>query len=178
MFTKKAYSSADINRKNKAGSTALMFAYYNGSVSVANILLDKGADEHVTNNTGWTPLMFKEQHARFADIIKDVGSRPTPAEYREITLKDSVKIGEAYENPLVFENGKAVIPKNYELFVRDARGKQLDIALNAVNTEQIQTKYFGIIKRESPDVATLSPKLYATESQIKALQAFQILVYP
>ena len=49
-------AGADLNSKNKEGSTALHTAAAFGKTEIANMLMDAGADLNVQNNEGSTPL--------------------------------------------------------------------------------------------------------------------------
>lgn len=48
----------DLNRKNKGGWTALMYASYIGYDTVVNLLLEAGVEVNTRNNKGLTPLML------------------------------------------------------------------------------------------------------------------------
>lgn len=48
----------DLNRKNKGGWTALMYASYIGYDTVVNLLLEAGVEVNTRNDKGLTPLML------------------------------------------------------------------------------------------------------------------------
>ena len=49
---------ANINLRNKKGTTALMIAAKNGHTETISMLLARGADINNKNNNGWTALMI------------------------------------------------------------------------------------------------------------------------
>ena len=60
----------DINRINRSGTTALMYAAYNGHIETVRLLLDSGADLNSANHQGRTPLMMATN--RSTEIMEDL----------------------------------------------------------------------------------------------------------
>ena len=76
-------AGADINARNKDGSTALMLATCNGEdgETVCDLLLKAGAGINEKNNDGWTPLMWAARYStpevcrKLIDAGADVNAR-------------------------------------------------------------------------------------------------------
>ena len=76
-------AGADINARNKDGSTALMLATCNGEdgETVCDLLLKAGAGINEKNNDGWTPLMWAARYStpevcrKLIDAGSDVNAR-------------------------------------------------------------------------------------------------------
>ncbi|XP_022341793.2 tyrosine-protein kinase HTK16-like [Crassostrea virginica] len=57
-----------VNAKNELGTTALHDAAKYGKVSIAKLLIDKGADVHAKDRAGFTPL-HRASSANYADVV-------------------------------------------------------------------------------------------------------------
>ncbi len=51
-------AGADIHAKDMSGSTALLFAIYQGDKETAELLIGRNADINARNKLGWTPLII------------------------------------------------------------------------------------------------------------------------
>ena len=50
------HRGANVNHQNKQGNTALHFAFtYDTSGQIAELLIERGADDTITNNAGGAP---------------------------------------------------------------------------------------------------------------------------
>lgn len=98
-------------------------------------------------------------------------SPPAVEVYREVTQEDGIRYYERLQSE-VFRNGRSSAV-GFECGVVGADGKRVGIELlsTTVDDGEIQTKDFGILKREAGNNFTV--KLFATESQIAKLREFQ-----
>lgn len=83
-------SDADLEAVNANGSTALMFAAFEGKAAVADVLLKAGADIDHANNKGHTALMTAAAHGYRNTVVLLLYAGTNP------TIKDSEGVG-AYE---------------------------------------------------------------------------------
>ena len=69
---------AIVNQKNIGGATALHIASRNGSVEIAKILIENGANVNVADNEGWTPIMRAalSKNPELIKIFLNVGADP------------------------------------------------------------------------------------------------------
>ena len=67
---------ADVEAKDKWGSTPLHFASGNNHIEIAKLLLDRGADVKAKDNGGQTPLHFASWHNRIkiAKLLIEAGA--------------------------------------------------------------------------------------------------------
>ena len=80
---------ADLNMKNREGSTALHIAAFFCRVEIVEALLNKGADVTVTNNYGSTPREsvlgpFENVKSIYDQISKDLGPLGLKLDYNHI----------------------------------------------------------------------------------------------
>lgn len=70
-------AGADVNRHDRNGSTALMDAASNGSMSMVRILLDAGADPNKSDCVGAAPYQFAEEngHHAIADLLRPLTTK-------------------------------------------------------------------------------------------------------
>ena len=99
-------------------------------------------------------------------------SPPAVEVYREVTPEDGIQFYERYQSE-AFRNGQSSGAVGYDCGVTGADGRKIPIELvtTTVYDGQIQTKDFGILKREPGFNFTV--KHFATESQIKKLRELQ-----
>ena len=69
---------ADINLRDEAGDTPLLFYLYNGRWDAALVALERGADIKVQNNSGTTPEIAL---ANGRHIVEDISQNPLPEAY-------------------------------------------------------------------------------------------------
>jgi len=69
-------AGADINAKNNAGWTALMFAAKRNNKEVVKVLVAAGADINDQNNNGWTALMFaaRNNNKEVVEVLVNAGA--------------------------------------------------------------------------------------------------------
>jgi hypothetical protein len=91
--------------------------------------------------------------------------------YRQVSQDDGIRYYERLQSE-VFRNGRSSAV-GFECGVVGADGKRIGIELlsTTVDDGEIQTKDFGVLKREAGDNFTV--KLFAMESQIKKLRELQ-----
>ncbi len=67
---------ADVNGKDKDGSTPIHYTASYGRANVATLLLDRGADVNGKNNRGWTPTHYAawNGHADVVALLLDRGA--------------------------------------------------------------------------------------------------------
>lgn len=63
-------AGADVNAKNNAGWTPLMYATQHAGSEVVKVLLDAGADVNAKNNDGWTPFLGAVQWSNDSEMVK------------------------------------------------------------------------------------------------------------
>jgi ankyrin repeat protein len=72
---------ADVNRENRHGNTALLFAAYEGSTEMVKLLLEAGANVNATNGEDASVLSY-------AYALKDAAKREAIIKMcREITVR-------------------------------------------------------------------------------------------
>jgi hypothetical protein len=73
----------DVNERDNEGSTALMYAAWQGQTEVAQLLIDAGADVNARSYYGWTALMSASYHGNteIAQLLLDYGA--------DVTIKDN-----------------------------------------------------------------------------------------
>ena len=70
-------AGADVDAKNAAGVTALIYAAYYGHTEVIEVLITAGADVNAKANNGATALMIAEAmgHTDIVEILKAAGAK-------------------------------------------------------------------------------------------------------
>ena len=70
-------SGADINSKNKDGSTALMSASANGYIDIVKFLIEKGIDINARDNGGMSALRyaFANENDDVVRLLKSLGAK-------------------------------------------------------------------------------------------------------
>ena len=66
---------ADVNVKDKQGSTTLHWAAYHGHKEIAELLIAKGANVNAKTKIGRTPLDAAFPHPEIADLLRKHGGK-------------------------------------------------------------------------------------------------------
>lgn len=113
---------ADVNAKNKVGSTAIIGASGNGSIEIVSELILNGADVNTKDGTGWTALIISSNsgHTEIVrKLIANGGDVNAKNNYGATSLMRATENGH-------IEIVKILIKNNADL---DAKGKQGETAL-------------------------------------------------
>lgn len=62
-------NGADVNLKDKRGSTPLYWAAFRNNFEIAKMLLEKGADVNIKNNDGATPRDFAKKSISMTELM-------------------------------------------------------------------------------------------------------------
>ena len=91
---------ADVNWKDTLGSTASMYACYQGDVEVIKLLMDRGADTDIQDKDGWTALMYASHNGKVecARLLLEKGADMS---FRDKTKKSRTAKDIAKENGCV-----------------------------------------------------------------------------
>ncbi|MBI5203673.1 MAG: ankyrin repeat domain-containing protein [Nitrospirae bacterium] len=99
----------DVNVKvGRYGWTALMYATNEGRTDIAKLLIDKGADVNVKNESGWTALILAAYPGR-TDIAKLLIDKGADIDYAIFQLEAELKIVTEYPN--IVSSHKAAIKR-------------------------------------------------------------------
>jgi ankyrin repeat protein len=86
---------ADIDARDKHGSTALHWALYDiGHPRVARVLIDAGANVRLINDLGQTPLMLAGSDEDMVRRLLKVGANPLTGSARRSAWTEAVKRGD------------------------------------------------------------------------------------
>ena len=105
---------ADLEAVNANGSTALMFAAFEGKAAVADVLLKAGADINHTNTKGHTALMSAAAHGyrNTVALLLDAGADPTVKDTENVTAVEFARDNEhAGVAELIAQAAAVYVPK-------------------------------------------------------------------
>lgn len=86
---------ADVEEKDKTGSTALMWAAKSGRLACATLLLEHGANANARNNVGSTPLIWAATYGRMdcVRLLLENGANKAATTSLGISARDAANKG-------------------------------------------------------------------------------------
>lgn len=88
-------TAAELDSPDKAGWTALMYGSRGGHCSLAQLLVERGASVNVSNDKGWTPLMFAswlpQPNERLVRFLIESGADPSARNLAGLSCGDEAR---------------------------------------------------------------------------------------